>query len=162
MCSVIGNMIIGNNSMAGLHVEIYKQHKKVLYLNVFSWGLLLNNGEKNTVVLNNRRHLLMISHKQRNTAEFLRRIYPSFRVAGWPPWNLIILHKETPQEKIYICKEARPHRPSCEYLADSARTSARCLQETKFHSARVSTSIKKKLNASRPSSEHPTQGEMFV
>ena len=82
MCSVIG-MIIGNNSMAGLHVEIYKQHKKVLYLNVFSWGLLLNNGEKNTVVLNNRRHLLMISHKQRNTAEFVRRIpfLPGCRLA---------------------------------------------------------------------------------
>ena len=44
-------------------------------LNVFSWGLLLNNGGKNTVVLNNRRHLLMISHKQRNTADFLRRIF---------------------------------------------------------------------------------------
>ena len=34
--------------IAGLHVEI-PRHKKVLYLNVFSWGLLLNNGEKNTV-----------------------------------------------------------------------------------------------------------------
>ena len=35
--------------IAGLHVEI-SRHEKVLYLNVFSWGLLLNNdGEKNTV-----------------------------------------------------------------------------------------------------------------
>ena len=34
--------------IAGLYVEI-SRHKKVLYLNVFSWGLLLNNGEKNTV-----------------------------------------------------------------------------------------------------------------
>ena len=31
--------------MIGLHVEIFR-HKKNLYLNVFSWGLLLNNGEK--------------------------------------------------------------------------------------------------------------------
>ena len=31
--------------IAELHVEI-SRHKKVLYLNVFSWGLLLNNGEK--------------------------------------------------------------------------------------------------------------------
>ena len=46
--------------------------KKVLCLNVFSWGLLLNNGEKNTVVvLNNRRHyFLLVSHNKRNTAEF--------------------------------------------------------------------------------------------
>ena len=35
--------------LAGLHVEIFR-HKKVLYLNVFSWGLLLNNGEKNTEI----------------------------------------------------------------------------------------------------------------
>ena len=104
MCSVIG-MIIGNNSMVGLHVEIYK-HKKVLYLNVFSWGLLLNNnGEKNTVVLNNRRHLLMISHKQRNTAEFLRRIpfLPGCRLA--PPWNRA---QGNSTRKKNICKQARP------------------------------------------------------
>ena len=31
--------------IAGLNVEI-SRHKKVLYLNVFSWGLLLNNSEK--------------------------------------------------------------------------------------------------------------------
>ena len=37
-CSVIGIII------AGLHVEIFR-HTKVLYLNFFSWGLLLNNGE---------------------------------------------------------------------------------------------------------------------
>ena len=65
--------------IAGLHVGI-SRHKKVLYLNVFSWGLLLNNGEKNTVVLNNSRRL-RISHHQRNTAEFLR--IPYFRVV--PP-----------------------------------------------------------------------------
>ena len=109
------------------------RHKQVLYLNVFSWGLLLNNGEKNTVVLNNRRHLLMISHKQRNTAEFLR--IPCFRVD--PPG---IFHKESPQEIKKICKEARPHRLPSEYLADSARKSTRGPQETKFHCARVSTS----------------------
>ena len=34
--------------LAGLYVEI-SRHKKVLYLNVFSRGLLLNNSEKNTV-----------------------------------------------------------------------------------------------------------------
>ena len=102
---------------------------KVLYLNVFSWGLLLNNGETNTVLLNNRRHL-RISHKQRNIAEFLRM--PCFRVV--PPG---ILHKESPQEIKNICKEARPHRQSSEYLADSARKSTRYLQETKFHCARV-------------------------
>ena len=57
--------------IAGLHVEI-SRHKKVLYLNVFSWGLLLNNGEKKySILLNNRRHL-KVSHNQRNTAEFLR------------------------------------------------------------------------------------------
>ena len=41
-----------------------------------------------------------------------------------------------------ICKEARPHRPSSEYLTDSARKSPRCLQETTFHCARVPTSIR--------------------
>ena len=87
------------------------------------------------VVLNNRRQLLLVSHKQRNTAEFLRRI--PFRVG--PPE---ILRKETPQEIKKICKQARPHRPSCKYLADSARKSTRCLQETKSHSARVPTSIR--------------------
>ena len=92
-CSVIGIII------AGLHVEILR-HKKVLYLNVFLWGLLLNNGEKNTVVLNNRRHL-RISHKQRNTAEFIR--IPCFRVV--PPG---ILHKESSQE---IKKYARKRDP---------------------------------------------------
>ena len=100
-CSVIGIII------AGFHVEIFR-HKRVLYLNVFSWGLLLNNGEKNTVVLNNRRHL-RISHKQRNTAEFVR--IPCFRVV--PPR---ILHKESPQEIKKLCKEARPRRPSSEFL----------------------------------------------
>ena len=58
---------------------------------------------KSTVVLNNRRHLLMISHKQRITAKFLRRI--PFRVG--PPE---IFHKETPQEIKKICKQAGPHR----------------------------------------------------
>ena len=81
-----------------VYVEIFR-HKKVMYLKVFSWRLLLNNGEKNTVVvLNNRRHLLMISHKQRNTAEFLR--IPCFRVVS--PG---ILHKESPREIKKICKE---------------------------------------------------------
>ena len=56
--------------IAGLHVEI-SRHKKVLYLNVFSWGLLLNNGEKYSILLNNRRHF-KVSHNQRKTAEFLR------------------------------------------------------------------------------------------
>ena len=77
----------------------------------------------------------MISHKQRNTAEFLR--IPCFRVD--PPG---IFHKESPQEIKNICKEARPHRPSSEYLADSARKSTRGPQDTKFHCARVSTSSK--------------------
>ena len=122
-------------SVIGLHVEIFR-HKKVLYLNDFSWGLLLNNGEKNTVVLNNRRHLLMISHKQRNTAEFLR--IPCFRIV--PPG---IFHKESPQEIKKRCKEARPHRPSSEYLDDFARKFTRGLQETKFHCARVSTSSRR-------------------
>ena len=31
--------------IAGLHVE-NSRHKKVLYLNVFSWGLLLNNNSE--------------------------------------------------------------------------------------------------------------------
>ena len=66
---------------------------------------------------------------------FYRRI--AFRIV--PPG---ILHKETPQENKKICKEARPHRPSCEYLADFARKSTRCPQGTKLHCARVSTSIR--------------------
>ena len=37
---------------------------KIMCLNVFSWGLLLNDGEKNTVVLNNRRHLLISHNKE--------------------------------------------------------------------------------------------------
>ena len=86
------------------------------------------------VVLDNCRHL-RISHKQRNTAELLR--IPCFRVV--PPG---ILRKESPQEIKKLCKEARPHRPSSEYLADSARKFTRCLQETKFHCARVSTGIR--------------------
>ena len=61
---------------------------------------------------------------------FLRRI---------PFWNLA-QGNSTRNKK--ICKQARPHRPSCEYLADSAGKSTRCLQETKFHSARMSTSIR--------------------
>ena len=68
----------------------------------------------------------MISHKQRNTAEFPRGI--PCRVI--PPR---ILHKETQQENKTICKEARPHRPSCEYLADSTRKPTRCPQGTRFH-----------------------------
>ena len=92
--------------------------KKIMYLNVFSWRLLINNGEKNTVVLNNRCHLLMISHKQRNTDKFLSE--DACRVV--PPR---ISHKGTPQEIKKICKEARPHLPSCEYLPDSARKSTR-------------------------------------
>ena len=46
-----------------LHVKIYKQ--KYIYIPkcIFSCGLLVNNGEKNAVVLNNRRHLL-ISHSK--------------------------------------------------------------------------------------------------
>ena len=44
-CSVIIGIIIA----AGLRVEIFI-HKKVLHLNVFLWGLLLNNGEKNTEI----------------------------------------------------------------------------------------------------------------
>ena len=104
-------------------------------LTFFRGGCFSNNGEKNTVVLNNRRHL-RISHKQRNTAEFVR--IPCFRVVVPPR----ILHKESPQEIKKLCKEARPRRPSSEYFADSARKSTRCLQETKFHCARVSTSIR--------------------
>ena len=121
-------------------INIKKKKKKKFFL----WGLLLNNGEKNTVVLNNRRHL-RISHKQTNTAEFLR--IPCFRVV-----HLGIFCKESPQEIQKLCKEARPHRPSSEYLADSARKSTRGPQETKFHFARVSTSSRmptfhKKTNA---------------
>ena len=47
-----------------------------------------------------------------------------------------ILHKESPQEIQKLCKQARTHPTSCDFLADSTR----CLQETKFHSARGSTS----------------------
>ena len=91
-----------------------------------------------TVVLNNRRHL-RISHKQTNTAEFLR--IPCFRVV-----HPGIFCKESPQEIQKLCKEARPHRPSSEYLADSARKSTRgpqkmnfTLQEYLAHSATVCT-----------------------
>ena len=61
-------------NIAGLHVEI-SRHEKVLsflYLNVISWGLLLNSVPKiYSILLNNRRHL-KVSHNQRiNTAEFL-------------------------------------------------------------------------------------------
>ena len=47
--------------------------RSFLYLNVISWGLLLNSVPKiYSILLNNRRHL-KVSHNQRiNTAEFLR------------------------------------------------------------------------------------------
>ena len=45
-----GNLGTGrvHGIIARLHVEI-SRHKEVLYLNILSWGLLLNNAEKNTV-----------------------------------------------------------------------------------------------------------------
>ena len=65
--------------------------KKVLYLNVFSWGLLLNNGEKNTVVLNNRRHLL-ISHNKEIQLNSRRRLN---RWRSTPPENHTIAPQPT-------------------------------------------------------------------
>ena len=61
-------------NIAGLHVEISRHEKfSFLYLNVISWGLLLNSVPKTySILLNNRRHS-KVSHNQRtNTAEFLR------------------------------------------------------------------------------------------
>ena len=62
-------------NIAGLHVEI-SRHEKVLiflYLNVISWGLLLNSVPKIYSILQNNRRHLKVSHNQRiNTAEFLR------------------------------------------------------------------------------------------
>ena len=82
------------------------------------------------ILLNNRRHL-SISHIQRNTAEFFR--IPKLRTTYFR-----ILHKKSTQETQTLCKQARPHRTSCDFLADSTR----CLQETKFHSARGSASTR--------------------
>ena len=57
--------------IAGLHVEI-SRHKKVLYLNVFSWGLLLNNGEKIQYTTTEQSSSLKGLAQSKGTAEFLR------------------------------------------------------------------------------------------
>ena len=50
------------------------RQQKNLYLDVFSCGLLVNNGEKNTVVLNNPRYL--ISHNKEMQLGSLQDSYP--------------------------------------------------------------------------------------
>ena len=46
------------------------RHKKVLCLNVFSWGLLLKNGEKNTEISKGVSYLAIIYQVYRNDSNW--------------------------------------------------------------------------------------------
>ena len=112
--------------IAGLHVEI-SRHKKVLYLNVFSWGLLLNNSEKIQYTIEQSSSLkglaqskknrcipqdtLVADHVFSNLAQGKSTRNPKIMQAGEDPSNILWfsgrLHKVSAKNEISLCKGVR-------------------------------------------------------